>query len=94
MNLALELPWNAPTSASTVIALVSMGVALGFLIAYLRCRATTRCPQNPSISFGDRIVTLLWSIAAGLFSTIGGHWLLTNADRIVPWIAMFWRGFS
>jgi hypothetical protein len=94
MKQMFNWPMGAPVTTSMIVAVISTGVALGLLVAFLRCR--THCktnPRAPRITLGQRIATLAWSVGAGVVTTISGHWVLTTgiADRVIAWMTAVWR---
>lgn len=65
---------------STYLGIAASGMALGFFLAYLRCRTRTGdCGDASRIKFRTRLATLAWTIAGGVGSTIAAHLLMLTS---------------
>jgi hypothetical protein len=80
-------------SFTAYLTIVTSGVALALLAAYLHCRY--RCGRGQSGSF-NRINTLIWTVGGGMVTSLAGHWLIKSgkADEVIEWLGSVFQHLS
>ena len=90
-------PLATPVMTSTNVALIAVGIALGLLVALLRCSGHRRYRRRPRRTpLINRIVTFFWSVASGVAAAVCGDWLVNNgmASAVFAWIVILLQSIA